>query len=157
VLVVSDTSPVRALHRVGLLDLLPAIFGDVLVPPAVRDELLAAPADFTPIRIEDFQFFRLVAPARMLEFAAHLDPGESEAISLADELRADWLLIDERMGHDVAIAAGLRTVGVIGILLRAKQVGKLTLIAPVISKLRTHGRFRLSDAIVSEALKQAGE
>ncbi len=156
-LVVSDTSPVRALHRIELLDVLPLLFGEVLVPPAVRDELVLAPPGFSPIRTEDHPFLRVVAPNAILPSVAALDLGEREAISLAAEQRADWLLMDERLGRGVALGEGLRTIGVLGILLQAKTVGRLSRIGPELARLRTHGRFRLTDALVQQVLRRAGE
>jgi len=81
-----------------------------------------------------------------------LDPGESAAISLALELHADAVLMDESEGRAIAQAHGLRTIGVVGILIQARHTGHLVAIRPVIDDLRSKAKFRLSDALVNQAL-----
>lgn len=101
-LVVSDTSPLRALSHLGLLGPLELLFSDVLVPPAVADELAAGAPSCLPVDIASFEFIRVVVPRSVGDVsAAHpeLDLGEAEAIALAVEVRADELLVDERFGR----------------------------------------------------------
>jgi len=99
-LVVADASPLIFLGRLSLLELLPQLYGRVLVPRAVLDEVVrgaptdpAAPALLSAawLEVED------AGEAPLLEaLREELDPGEAAAISLARELGADLLLIDER-------------------------------------------------------------
>jgi predicted nucleic acid-binding protein len=91
-IVVSDTSPILNLARIGRLDRLPSLYRQVLIPSAVYEWLIAATANHQK---------------RVQEIREYLDPGEAEAIVLAIELRADLLLVDERRGRRVASAAGL--------------------------------------------------
>ncbi|MDB6006266.1 MAG: hypothetical protein JWR15_3253, partial [Prosthecobacter sp.] len=86
-----------------------------------------------------------------------LDPGESAAISLAIELHADALLMDESEGRAVAQGHGLRTIGIVGILIQARHAGFLTAISPVIDDLRIRAKFRLSDDLVRHALNMCQE
>lgn len=85
-----------------------------------------------------------------------LDRGEAEVIALAQEHRADLVILDERLARLHARRLGLAMTGTLGVLLRAKEQGLVTAVAPVISDLR-QGGLRLSDAIVAEALRLAGE
>ena len=85
-----------------------------------------------------------------------LDAGEREAISLARELRADWLLIDERIGHGVAARLGIPSIGVLGVILEAKRVGFLDAVRPVVDHLRQN-RFFISDPLYELILRQSGE
>jgi predicted nucleic acid-binding protein len=151
IVVVADASPLIALERIGRLDLLKALFGEVLVPPAVAAEV--AP--------------RLVLPPWILERAlqqpiarevlgATLGPGESEAISLALEIHADRLIIDERAGRRVAEALGLRVTGVLGLLVQSKQAGLIPALRPLIEALSRVG-FRADPDLVERVLKVAGE
>lgn len=96
-IVVSDTSPVTTLIQIGKVDLLQKLYGEVLLPEAVRDEL-----SLTHKSLPDF--FRCVpvlnhgAVKKLLE---ELNAGEAEAIVLAKEKHADVLLIDEIEGREV--------------------------------------------------------
>ncbi len=74
---------------------------------------------------------------------ASLGPGESEAISLALEIRADRLIVDERAGRRVAEALGLRVAGVLGLLVLSKQRGLIPTLRPQILAVGVSGRFRV--------------
>ena len=83
-IVVSDTSPIRALHHVGQLPLLATLYGRVIVPPTVRWELRSPKPPFLSIEVEQFPFLEVVIPTRhddVKEFQKSLDPGESEALA----------------------------------------------------------------------------
>ena len=123
-IVVADTSPVNYLVLIGEIDLLPKIYRSVLVPEAVRDELLAAESpelvrDWVSSPPDWFQVKSIAGSSR--EFYGVLDAGEGEAITLATEQRAAIVLIDELAGRRVALERGFRVVGTIGVLLAAKQ------------------------------------
>src|SRR5215813_10088940 len=100
-IVVSDTSPIRALAHLGLLDLLPRLFGDVLIPPAVLGEL-GTPRTLLPaVDVSQHPFIQVRAPVDanlVAQLRTEIDPGESEAIALAVEVKPDRLLMDEVQG-----------------------------------------------------------
>lgn len=85
-----------------------------------------------------------------------LDLGEAEIIVLARELRADWVLMDERKGRRKLTQLGLPKIGTLGILLKAKRSGLLTAIRPDVERLR-HGGFSISQAVVDAVLREARE
>ena len=108
-IVVSDTSPVLNLARIGRLELLPLLYRQVLIPSAVYEELTFYKHDLpTMIDLASAPWL-IVAPAqdrnRVQELREDLDPGEAEAIVLAIERGADLLLVDERRGRRTATAA----------------------------------------------------
>jgi hypothetical protein len=86
-----------------------------------------------------------------------LDLGEAEAIILADNLHADWLLIDEALGRNIAKLHGLHIVGLLGVLLLAKQKGFITEVKPLPDDLINKARFRVSDELYQKILHSAGE
>ncbi|MEA3643310.1 MAG: DUF3368 domain-containing protein [Lamprobacter sp.] len=85
-----------------------------------------------------------------------LDAGESAAILLAQALACRFLLIDERRGRAMARRRGIPVVGVAGVLLAAKRRGLLETVKPVLLAL-SHQGYRLSDALITEVLRLAGE
>jgi hypothetical protein len=115
-IVVGDTSPIRALAHLGLVDVLRDLYLDVLVPTAVDRELKNPASGQGTIDVAAFPFIHVRAPsdrAIVGSFARGLDPGESEAIALALEVGSSLILIDESKGRSSAVRAGLVPVGVL--------------------------------------------
>jgi len=94
-------------------------------------------------------------PATVVE--AHLDTGETEAIALALELRADAVLMDERLGRRVAASLGLRPTGLLGCLVMAKTAGILNSVSPVIGELEVQAGCWFDAALIATVLRAAGE
>ena len=116
-IVVCDTSPLTALLTVGEENLLPRIFDEVVIPEAVRDELLRNHARLPVwLRVASVR-----DAAQAGKYAQLVDVGEAEAIELALELHADRLLIDERKGPKLAIQEGVVVIGLLGVVLLAKR------------------------------------
>jgi uncharacterized protein len=160
--VISDTSPLRALAHLGLLDLIPQIFDDVLIPPAVLHELEHPGGQSEPVHLDALKGVRLVAPLDQnritdLREGKGLDPGESEAIALAIEVGAFEILIDEQAGRRIARELGLATIGVLGLLVRAKQKGLLNAVTPQIDRLTAELNFFISEALRNEIIRLARE
>lgn len=158
--VVSDTSPLRALDHLGKLSLLVDLYGEVLIPPAVADELSDPDSSLPRLDWRSIEGVRLRAPtdlARVEGLLQQLDRGESEAIALALEVSAGALLVDEREARAVAVSLGLKPVGVLGMLLRAKQDGLVPSVRPLMDRLRSGIDFRISPAVYAEVLHLAGE
>jgi len=86
-----------------------------------------------------------------------LDEGESEAISLAKELKADFLFFDERAGTNVALEKGLTTIGLVGVLMKAKELGLIPKLAPILIQLKDHAGFWIGKRLLDSVLKEAGE
>ena len=86
-----------------------------------------------------------------------LDLGEAESITLALELKADLILMDERDGRHRAIQLGLKPVGVVGVLLTAKARGHVTKVRPMLDALRQQAGFYLGDSLYKEVLRLAQE
>jgi hypothetical protein len=89
-------------------------------------------------------------------FLGYLGKGEAEAIILSKEKKADLILIDEKKARKAARRAGFEVVGVLGLLLAAKNKALIPAIKPFIEELSKQG-FRLSKKVTERALKEAGE
>jgi predicted nucleic acid-binding protein len=126
-IVVSDTTPLISLLKINRLDLLERLFGQVLIPQAVFNELTSDERfknEADQIKGNCFISVKTVKNADavdILKRATGLDKGESEAIVLTDELKADILLMDEAKGRAVSGQMGLKVMGTIGLLMAAYE------------------------------------
>lgn len=158
-IVVSDSSALITLASAGELNLLRDLFGEVLIPQGVWDEVVQGGRAGTEA-VTGAEWIRTVpAPdtAFLLALRGDVDPGEAEAIALAQEMQADILLLDERRARSLAISMGFPVVGVVGVLLRAKHEGFLPLLRPVLDRMKTGSGFRISTKLYDAALRAAGE
>ena len=160
-IVVADTSVVINLCCVGQGDLLRRLFQDVVVPPAVAAEfarLVAAVPRFAGLTLPEGirQQAATTFPA-LLRSAIGLDPGEMAALALAVEIHADAVLLDERRGREVAGQLGLRTIGILGLLLQAKSGGLLPAVRPVLDALQREAGFWIAEPLRRQLLALAGE
>jgi uncharacterized protein len=159
-LVVSDTSPIRALAHVRYLHLLQELFDDILIPPAVARELEFPDSKMQPIPLGTMPGVVVRIPrdaTRVNQLARILDLGEAEAIALAVETKAEALLIDEATGRREAERLGLPTIGALGVLVRGKQRGLLPSVAPLMDQLQQEIGFRISASLREEILRRARE
>jgi uncharacterized protein len=156
VIVVSDTSALSNLALVEHLWLLEAIYQTVIIPEAVASELVAAsnPIISTILQLSWIQTKPLSnSPlADQLQQERGLDAGEANAIALAFELQADDLLIDERLGRKEALRLGLSIVGILGILLIAKQRNLIPQVQSVMDTLINQAGFRISSQLYHRVL-----
>ncbi len=154
-IVIADTSPPLHLGRIGRLDLLPTVVGRVTVPRTVWNELVhpETRADVSAA-LRSADWLHVVDDPAAQDLG--LDPGETAAILLAEDMHADALLIDERRGRAAAIARGISVIGTLGVVAGARHIGALERAAPVVAELRADG-FWLSDALVAEFLRVLGE
>ncbi|HEY9657504.1 MAG TPA: DUF3368 domain-containing protein, partial [Allocoleopsis sp.] len=143
---------------VNQLILLHRQFGEILVPSAVLDELKVTEERPGSQAIRDaissgWIQSREVSNAPLAQLLKQtLDRGEAEAIALAVELNADWTLLDEREGRKVAKSLGLKVTGILGVLLRAKQMGELDSLQPLMDELVNKAGFRIAPDLMSQIL-----
>jgi uncharacterized protein len=153
VIVVSDTSPLTALISIGRTEVLRSLFGEVLIPPAVEIELRRFHTD-----LPAFVRVRAIANiAQVAQLVGRLDLGEAEAIVLAQETRADYLLMDEIKGRDVARQQGLRVIGLLGILLEAKKHRLIHSVRETLDQLEAETTFFVTADLKTRLLNEAGE
>lgn len=160
IVVVSDTSPIRALAHLDRVELLRDLFATVLVPPAVVRELGQPSSGGPAVDVSAYTFLQMQQPADRNEvdrFLQSLDLGESEALALAEELHAGILLMDEAAGRAVGEQLGFLVVGTCGVLLRAKQRGLVAELKPLLDDLIDNLGFFVSRQLRSQVLMAAGE
>jgi len=158
-LAVLDSTPIIALALIGKLDLLQRLYSEVAIPPAVQQEVLAGGLGAVgSVELQQADWLHVVPlqdPPRAA-MLSDLDRGEAETIALAQELNADLVLIDERLARRHAKRLGLKLSGTLGVLLKAKSLGLIPSISPLVEQL-LRGGIRLSESVVAEALELAGE
>jgi predicted nucleic acid-binding protein len=156
---VSDSTPLIAFARIGRLDLLEQLFGTILVPPAVHQEIvpagLAKKGTRALQRADWIKRHDRPDPDVLIQVDATLGRGEREAIALGKQLHRD-LLIDERLGRTEAARLNVAVIGSVGALLHAKRQALIAEVKPFLDALSEEG-FYLSDAFREEALHRAGE
>lgn len=146
--VVSDTGPLNYLLLIDTIDVLPKLFGTILVPEPVQAELRDPGASLLVRRWAahppSWVEIRVVSTIPEHAPSSALDPGEVAAIALATQIPADLLLIDDRAGVSAASQLGLPTIGTLGILVAAARRDLVDL-AVVFDRLKaTNFRYRKS-------------
>jgi predicted nucleic acid-binding protein len=124
--IISDASPLHYLAIIGEIDLLPKLYGQVIIPQKVQEELkrLRTPEVVKAFISSSPSWLEVRSISTPIDSSlAELDPGEQEAITLALEIGAHALLIDDIDGRDAARLLGLRIIGTLGILYDAAGQG----------------------------------
>lgn len=130
-IVISDTTPLISLMKVGQLELVQKLFGEIQIPQAVFDELTSNKRFLDESRqIKECDYINTVAvddenAVKLLRRSTGLDAGESEAIILSDLEKATYLLMDEVKGRIVAKQMGIKIIGTVGLLMIAHSEGLL--------------------------------
>ncbi len=159
--VVSNSSPLINLSRIGRIDLLCSMYGTLLVPNAVWNEVVIEGQGLPGAETikscswvvkKEIKNFPLVHTLRQ-----DLDAGEAEAITLALEVKADFLLMDERLGRDTAQHLGIRCLGLVGVLIEAKNRGLIDKVKPIIVALRDLAGFRISQNLFERVISDTDE
>jgi predicted nucleic acid-binding protein len=159
-IVVSNTTPLSELAKVGKMYLLRDVFERVIIPVEVYDEVTTGnhPA-VRQVRSANWIEVRVVSNPEAvvsLQMETGLDLGESAAIALAEELKAQRILIDELAGRVVAKTRNLSVTGTVGVLLIAKQQGLISKVQPILDELVVAGK-RISPELYREVLASANE
>jgi predicted nucleic acid-binding protein len=160
-IVVSNTTPLIGLASIGRLDLLRELFGEIHIPQTVYAETVTSGHEEGSAKpsVANAEWIHVAIVQDRLAVNVLLDEmdlGEVETIILAGEMKADWVLMDEKKGRRKLAQLNLPKIGTLGILLKAKQLGLISAIKPEIEKLQ-ESSFSISQSVVEEVLKQAGE
>ena len=160
-IIVSDTSPINNLAAIKYLHLLRQLYGTVLIPESVYQEL--TDPNFLVAGATEVQTFgwiqtRSVSDRTLIEALSNeLDIGEAEAIALAVEVKADQVLIDERRGRLIANRLNLRYTGILGILVEAKSQGLIVEVKPLLNALINEAGFWVAEPLRNSVLQLVNE
>lgn len=159
-IIVVDAGSLIALSRIGCLWILKRKFTEIVIPQAVYDEVVIKGAkrpNVSEIKKSSWikiQRVKNIKKIALLNQKIHL--GESEAIILAKEMKADLIVLDDNQARQIAIAEGLKVAGVLALLLEAKNQGWITSVKKTLNDLEAQGFF-ISKDLRKEILKKAEE
>lgn len=163
-LVISDSSTLIHLSRIGKIDLLRTFFGEIVIPPAVWREVVEQGEDRSGAeavkQAREAGWVTLISPTNvsLIQLLKRdLDDGEAEVIALAIEKHAELVLLDEAEGRQIAGTYNLAKTGVVGILLRAKKEGHINALREELDKLRHDGNFWIDEKLYNQVLSLVNE
>lgn len=160
-IVVSNTSPITNLAAVNHLSLLQQLYGTIVIPQAVYDEMtgvgksVAGSAEVQTLVWIQTQ--KVANEALVTALQLELDSGEAQAIALAIELKADLLLLDERRARTVASRFGIKFIGILGVLIESKHKGAISAVKPVLDDLILTAGFWVTQPLYTRILQTVGE
>ena len=148
-IIIADSSCLIALSNIGELQILQQVYQQITITPEIENEFGEAILDW--IIIEE------VTDKKKIEILElELDKGESSAIALAIEKENSLLVIDEKKGRNVAKKMGIKITGILGVIIKAKEIGLIKKITPLIEKLEKVD-FRISKTLKEKILRRVGE
>lgn len=155
-LVIADTGALISLGLVGKIQLIENIFGEFYIAEAVWEELRNYEnPDFDSSTLKMLQKHVVnIKSANYLSVV--MDYGESESVILYKELQADYLLIDDSKARTIAETLGVKCIGSLGLLIRAKQIGLIDTLKPIFTYWLENGRY-FSRTLLNKVLTQTGE
>ncbi len=157
-LVISDASPVTNLIRIKQLALLNQLFGQIIITIAVYNELCEIVIQKQIIDNETWIKVVELPDGEILNtLLERLDKGEAESIALAIYLHADFLLIDETIGRAIAENMGLKIVGLLGILIKAKAEGIIASVKPLVDDLIYKAGFYIHRDLYDKVIHLSNE
>ena len=147
--IISDTSCIILLDKIGHLNLLEKVYNKVVITPEILEEFGQKIPDWISVK-------KSSNPAIQKTLEQTLDLGEASAISLAFDLINATLIIDDLKARKIAKSLNFKVTGTLGVIVRAKELGLIEHIKPLINQL-IHEDFRISQNVVDEILKRVGE
>jgi predicted nucleic acid-binding protein len=155
--VVSNATPIISLAVIDKLSLLEDIFGKIYIPSAVYDEMTSTRyPGYKELNSNLFETKEINDREELDTFLKDLDLGEAESILLAREIKADVLIIDERLGYKIAQSKGLFVIGTLTVLLMAQKRGLIKKVKPLLDQMIQKGRW-YSSKVYEYFLKSIGE
>ena len=155
--VIVNSTPVIGLANIGRLDVLRQMYGTITIPQAVFDEIKSPSVQRQVNAKRDWIRVEQINDASQKQmYRAKLHAGEVEVMILAQEKKADLVILDDNAAKKTAKFLGLRVIGTLGILVLAKKRGYIKEVSPVLDALKRDGFF-VSDDLCNLVLRQADE
>lgn len=141
--VVSNSSPLIILYKCDKLEILKHLFGKIMIPDAVHQEVIYNTKDLQQSEaISRCDFIQVHSiPDQQLTFSHRIDRGEAEALMLASSLKADYLLLDDKRAQKEAQLQGIDFIPTFAVILKATQKGFISDFDSVISELQQKNIF----------------
>ena len=159
-IVIVNSTPIIALSSINKLGLLKELYGTVIIPNAVKDEIEAKSKSKAQSQLEaSFEWIHVEMIKNVAQkqiFKTQLHDGEVEVMILGQELHADLLVIDDYMAREYAKYLGFNIIGTVGILLLAKSRGIILEVKPLVDGLIANGIY-ISNRLHSEIMKMVDE
>jgi len=154
-IIVSNSTPIIALSNINRLDILRELYGTIVIPTAVKDEISVKNPDFH-VQHKWIKVQAITNLAAYKAFTSVLHAGEVEVIILAMEIEAELVILDDGLARKHANYLNLNLTGTIGVLLKAKKEKVIEQLRPVLDELLKNG-FYLSNEVYTQVLELADE
>jgi len=156
--IVSNTTPIIPLLKLNRLELLQKLYQQIYIPSAVFNEIEAGRKKgyYQDLSKIDWINIAEIQDKQAVKYFLDLDSEEAEAIVLATEIKADLIILDEKLGRFHAKHADLKVTGTIGVMIKAKSKGFIDELKPLLNEL-TDKDVWISEKLKIEILKAVGE
>lgn len=157
--VVCNSSPLIAFQSIDGLNILRQLFDTILIPEAVFTEVFSKQKTGENLNIvPDFISVKTVNDRNLVTtLEIQIDLGESEVIALAVETGIQGVLIDDKPARQMADRLGLKVIGVVGILILAKEKGIIAEVRPCITEMMDKINFRIDKSLLNKVLTIVNE
>ncbi len=156
--VISNTTPILSLLKIGKLHILKDLYGEIMIPFAVYEEIEKGKEKpyYQDLRQVEWIKIKLIQNTASKRHLLDLDKGEAEVIILSEEENADLVIIDELLGRRYAKQRSLNLTGTIGLLLKAKSKGIIPSVKELLFELSKKGSW-FHPKLISKTLELAKE
>ena len=156
--IISNTTPILSLLKIGKLNLLKELYSHIIIPQAVYEEIEMGREKPFYKNLLQYEWIEVVkvADSNALSFFVDLDRGEAEVLVLAKEMDADLIIMDELMGRRFVQQLGLKLTGTVGVLLKAKELGLIASVTDLLTELIQKGTW-ISPKLMIKAKQIVGE
>lgn len=141
--VICNSTPLISLSSIEHLHLLHELFGEITIPEKVFSEVVVAGSEkYGSSDVKECTWIKVAKTSDTIlksYLMQTLDEGEAEVIVLADELKADLVIIDERLARNYVEKAGIKLIGTLGILAKSKLEGYISCIRDLIQEMLSKG------------------
>lgn len=158
-IIISNTTPIITFLVLGKLDLLKEMYGKIYIPTGVYEEIENGIDKEFYIDLKSYDWIEIREVNNKLalqQLENHLDKGEAQALILYEELKADLLIIDEKLGRTYAQRQNCNYIGSFGVLLRAKELGLISELKSLLLRIKQKGVF-INERLFITILEIAGE